>query len=226
MVAARARAERVFGESIVSGRDAPEVLQAAEHAFDEIASAVGLSIERAGLLAACARGDHRLGPSNCEQRPEGVGIVGLVSQQPERRLDGGEDRRCDGDVGRVAGRQDEGDRTAASISQRVDLRRAAAARAADRLRCFPLLPPPADRCALMWVASMANSSGMAPAWATCSNTERQTPCRTHLLYRLYRVVCGPYAGGASRQRQPDFKTCRMPLITRRSSTRRAPGRPC
>ncbi len=37
------------------------------------------------------------------------------------------------------------------------------------------------------------------------------------------VVGGPYRAGQSFQRQPAFSTCRMPLITRRSSTRRAPG---
>jgi hypothetical protein len=37
------------------------------------------------------------------------------------------------------------------------------------------------------------------------------------------VVGGPYARGQSRQGQPERNTWRMPLITRRSSTRRAPG---
>jgi bifunctional non-homologous end joining protein LigD len=34
------------------------------------------------------------------------------------------------------------------------------------------------------------------------------------------------ADGTSRQRQPTFRTCKIPLITRRSSTRGLPGRPC
>src|SRR3954470_17679524 len=36
------------------------------------------------------------------------------------------------------------------------------------------------------------------------------------------VVCGPYSGGQSHQRQPLFSTCTMPLITRRSSARLTP----
>src|SRR5881275_3532242 len=36
------------------------------------------------------------------------------------------------------------------------------------------------------------------------------------------VFLGPYSGGASTQRAPDFRTCTMPLITRRSSTRALP----
>src|SRR5215217_2862310 len=38
------------------------------------------------------------------------------------------------------------------------------------------------------------------------------------------VVTGPNSGGQSAQRHPAFNTKRMPLITRRSSTRCAPGR--
>src|SRR5215470_11272170 len=36
------------------------------------------------------------------------------------------------------------------------------------------------------------------------------------------VVCGPYSGGQSFQRQPHRNTCRMPLMTRRSSARSLP----
>src|SRR6185437_8365229 len=36
------------------------------------------------------------------------------------------------------------------------------------------------------------------------------------------VVGGPYSGGQSHHRQPLFNTCKMPLITRRSSTRSLP----
>ncbi len=40
--------------------------------------------------------------------------------------------------------------------------------------------------------------------------------------RLKTVVYGPYSGGRARHRQPSRKRCTMPLITRRSSTRRGP----
>src|SRR6478672_13369380 len=35
-------------------------------------------------------------------------------------------------------------------------------------------------------------------------------------------MCGPYSGGQSHQRQPLLRTCTIPLITRRSSTRSTP----
>src|SRR6266566_7174611 len=40
------------------------------------------------------------------------------------------------------------------------------------------------------------------------------------------VVGGPYSGGQSHHRQPLFSTCKMPLITRRSSTRSLPRTSC
>ena len=139
----------VLGESIVAGCDASPVLQSAEHAFDQIAPAVGLAVERTGSLSAGARRNNRLDAAVSQQGAEGIGVVGLGTEQPARRLDRGKERRRNGDVGCVARRQDEGERAAESVSQSVDLRRAPAARATDRLRCFPLLPPPAERWALI-----------------------------------------------------------------------------
>jgi hypothetical protein len=52
-----------------------------------------------------------------------------------------------GDVGDVAGRQREGDRSAEIIGQAMDLAGPAAARAADRFVPLPLFEPAAERCA-------------------------------------------------------------------------------
>ena len=96
--------DEVLGEPIVAGCDATPVLQSAEHALDQIASAVGLAVERTGSLSPGARGDDRLDAAFSQQGAEGVGIVGLVTEQPARRLDRGKDRRRYGDVGCVARR--------------------------------------------------------------------------------------------------------------------------
>src|ERR1043166_3029409 len=63
----------------------------------------------------------------------------------------------------------------------------------------------------------------APASTNGSSSFSQKPRRDQRLNRLYTVVEGPYSAGQSHQRQPTFSTCKMPEITRRSSTRRAPG---
>jgi hypothetical protein len=55
----------------------------------------------------------------------------------------------------IAGRQQQHARAARLVGQGVDLGGAPAARAADRLRVVPPFAPDAERCALMWVASIA-----------------------------------------------------------------------
>src|SRR5215211_2126018 len=74
--------EEVLGQPVVSGRDAPPVLEPAEHAFDEIAPAVRLAAHRAGPLAARTRRDHRLDVMCGEQSSEGISIIGFVAEQP------------------------------------------------------------------------------------------------------------------------------------------------
>src|SRR5439155_27362269 len=98
----------------------------------------------------------------------------------------------DADVGDIARRQGEGDRPAEIVGQRVYLARAAAPRAADRLDRVPLfLDPRAERWTLMWVESMASSSGIPPLDASCSKSLRQTPWMLQRLKRLKTVVRGP-----------------------------------
>ncbi len=63
----------------------------------------------------------------------------------------------------------------------------------------------------------------APDEASASRSWSQKRRRDQRLKRLYTGVEGPYSAGQSCQRQPIFSTCRMPEITRRSSTLRAPG---
>jgi hypothetical protein len=58
------------------------------------------------------------------------------------------------DIGGLAGRQVERQRSAMLIAYGVDLGVAASLGAADGLRRSPPFPPPAERCALTWVLSM------------------------------------------------------------------------
>jgi hypothetical protein len=55
----------------------------------------------------------------------------------------------------MAGRHFDGDGTSMRVDDGVDFRRAAPARAANRLRLGPPFPPAAERCALAVVLSMA-----------------------------------------------------------------------
>lgn len=107
------------------------------------------------LGARCGRGDHGLDPLGRQAVAEMVGIIGTVGHQPSERAGAIEKACCDRDVVDVAGRQDEDARPALGIGERVELAGAAAARLAERLLEGPPFPPPAERCALTCVLSIA-----------------------------------------------------------------------
>ena len=74
-----------------------------------------------------------------------------------------EQRRAGGAVCDIAASEHEGERTTLIVGQRVDFRRAPAARAADRLILLPPFPPAAERCALTAEESMRTCVGGPPA---------------------------------------------------------------
>jgi hypothetical protein len=90
----------------------------------------------------------------CQPVAQAVGVIGSISKQTARRCDGWQKFACGGEVMTVAGCDQEGERAAAILGQRVDFGGAAAARAADRLLEVPPFAPAAERWALMWVESI------------------------------------------------------------------------
>jgi len=66
----------------------------------------------------------------------------------------------------------------------MELAGSPAARGADRLDEGPPFAPPAERRALIWVASIATLPQI-PQWpVSASNISNQMPCRLHRLKRL------------------------------------------
>lgn len=134
-----------MSESVVSCGDPAEVLEAPEHALDGVTVAVEDGRE-AVLPASIDLGrDIRRGAQALDFAADGVAVVALVAVQ-----DGGfghlvEQGIGGNAIGYLAAGQQEGDRAAVAIGQRVDFRGAPAARAADRLAEFPPLPPEAER---------------------------------------------------------------------------------
>lgn len=134
-----------MGEAVVSGCDSSEVLETAEHALDGVTIAIEEGRE-AILPAPVGLGrDIRGGSLAFDFAPDGVAVIPFVAMQ---------DRSCGhpfeqgiggGTVGDLAAGQQEGDRTAEAISQRVDFGGPPAARAADGLGEFPPFPPEAQR---------------------------------------------------------------------------------
>lgn len=90
----------------------------------------------------------------------------------------------------------------------------------------PPFAPAAERWTLMLVESIETDPHAPLCPLSASNTANHTPCRLQRWKRLWIVVYDPYSDGQSRQRAPLLSMCTIPEITRRSSTRCAPLRPC
>ena len=128
-----------MGEAVVSCGDPSEVLEAPEHALDGVAAAVEIGRETILPTAIGLGRDVGRGALALDLATDGVAVIPLVAMQD---FGGGHlvEQGIGGDaVGDLAASQQEGDRAAEAIGQRVDLRRPPAAGTADRLREFPPL---------------------------------------------------------------------------------------
>jgi hypothetical protein len=113
-----------------------------------------------------------------------VCVIGLIGEQLPDRAGVLDQLGGDGDVIGVAGRQEEDARPALFVGERVELARPPAAGFAERLLERPPFPPDADRCALIWVLSIAARPYM-PLWpVSARKISNQSPCRLQRLNRL------------------------------------------
>ena len=175
----------------------------------------GLIEQQHGMLAAV-----------CKEAAQVVGVVALVAEQFARWRDSRDQRGGGGDVGDIAAGQQDGMRAALGVAERVDLGGAPTARAADRLVAgvafTPLFAPAAERCAFTAELSIIVTCGGSAQATRIAKMRCHSPRWLQRFQRLKTVVYGPYSGGKARQRQPSRSRWMMPLITRRSSTRRGP----
>jgi hypothetical protein len=134
-----------MGEAVVSSGDPAEVLEAAEHALDRVSVAIEIGRE-AVLPSPVGLGRNiRRGTLALDLATDSVAVIAPVTMQDFGGGDLVEQRICGGAIRDLAAGQQEFDRAAEAISQRVDFRRPPAAGTADRLREFPPLPPEAQR---------------------------------------------------------------------------------
>jgi len=134
-----------MSEAVVAGGDPSEVLDASEHALDGIAVAVEEGREAVLPASIGLWRDIRRGALVLDFATDGVAVVALVAVQ-DRRFGHLVEQGVGGNtVSHMAAGQQERDRAAEAVGQRVDLRGAPAARAADRLGELPPLPPEAQR---------------------------------------------------------------------------------
>ena len=168
----------VGGELVITGCDAPPILEPAPEALDKVAGAVGFTVVRDGRLAAASGGDDDFGAVVGDGGTDGVAVIAAVGDETveaaRRRLDQGGRH---GHVAGVAGRDQEHAWSPGGVGQPVELAGPPAARGADGLREGPPFAPAAERWTLMLVESIATEP-QAPLWpVSASNTANQTPWR-------------------------------------------------
>ena len=105
------------------------------------------------MLARWVGRDDGLSPAFGKPVAQGPGVIGAVRQQTALGTTDFEQRPGALEVMDVAGCENEGDRAACVVCQRVELRRPAAARGANGMMTSPPFAPAAERWALMWVES-------------------------------------------------------------------------
>ena len=137
--------QEIPGELVVSGGYAPEVLEPAEAALDDVSAFVGALVEAMDDDTVRFVGDDGLGAATSNFAAKVVAVIPFVG---EERAHGRRERQniCRRrDIGILAWSQMQDDRPAERIAQRMDFCRAASARAADGLAVLPPFPPEAHR---------------------------------------------------------------------------------
>jgi hypothetical protein len=132
-------------EFVVAGGDASPILEAAEHALDKIALAIGVLIERMKSLAGRVVRDDRNRAAFEKKATQTIAVVGGVGGQASAWRNSGDQGCRDSNVAEMARRHFDSDGASARVDDGVDFRGAAAARTANRLRFRPPFPPAAER---------------------------------------------------------------------------------
>ncbi|MHC2288160.1 hypothetical protein ACVIJW_004030 [Bradyrhizobium barranii subsp. barranii] len=130
--------QKITGELVISRGDAPEVLEPAKAAFDDISSFVGAFVEAMDDDTVRFIGDYGLGATTNDFAAKLVAIIPFVGEEHAHGWRERQDIGSRSDIGILAWSQMQDDRPAERIAQRMDFCRAASARAADCLIVLPL----------------------------------------------------------------------------------------
>ena len=137
--------QEIPGELVVSGGDAPEVLEPAKAALDDVSAFVGAFVEAMDDDTVGFVGNYGLGAAANDFAAKVVAVVPFVG---EERAHGRRERqniRRRNDIRILPWSQVQDDRPTERIAQRMNFCRAASARAADCLILLPPFPPEAHR---------------------------------------------------------------------------------
>ena len=137
--------QEIPGELVISCGDAPEVLEPAKAAFDDISTFVGAFVEAMGDDTVGFIGDYGLGSVTNDFGAQFVTVIAFVGDERAHGWRERQNIRRRRDISILAWGQMQDDRPAKRIAQRMDFCRAPSARAADCLIVLPPFPPEAQR---------------------------------------------------------------------------------
>lgn len=134
-----------MGETVISSGDPAEVLDPSKHALDGVTLAVERGREAVFPAPADLRWNVRGGAHALDLVADRIAVVALVAMQDVGGVQLIEQGVSGDAIRDLAARQEERDRAAEFVGERVDFRRSAATGAANRLAELPPFPPEAQR---------------------------------------------------------------------------------
>jgi len=138
-----------IGSLVIAGCDAPEILEATEHALDDIASLVGDFVIAMRMFAGGVWRDDNLDPPPGEHLPQTPSVIGAIGEKPLGLMSHRQQAARSLEIVDVSGRDQQGMRAADLIGQRADFGRLPTARATNSVVEGPPFAPAAERWALM-----------------------------------------------------------------------------
>lgn len=130
--------QEIAGELVISRGDAPEVLEPAKAAFDDISAFVGAFVEAMDDDTVRFIGDYGLGSLPNDFGAQVVAVIPFVGEERAHGWCERQNIRRSSDIGILAWGQMHDDRPAERIAQRMDFCGTASARPADGLIVLPL----------------------------------------------------------------------------------------
>ena len=165
--------QEVPGKFVVTSCDPPEVLEAAEATFDDIAPFIGALAEAVEGYPVGFVWNDRLRATIDDFGAKAIAVIAFVANEGRHgRREFQKSRRCS-NICVLTWSEMKCVRFAIGVAQRVNFRGPPAARAADRLFMLPPFPPLAERCALIEVESMDKVTLSLPQRASASKIARQ-----------------------------------------------------
>src|SRR5215210_4645200 len=215
--------EEVSGAAVEPRREAAEVLELIEAAFDAVAFLVERDVVRDRNLARAGRRDDSEHAGVSDQLAQSVAVVGFVGDDGAA-LDAFQQRRRGDDIVDLAAGENEAQRAAERIGEHVDFAGQSSSGAPQSLILVPPFPVAACWCARTRVVSSMRYSFLRSLVRT-SKTRSHAPFLAQRTKRVCTLFHLPYRAGRSCQRAPERRTHKTPLTNRRLSPAVRPGSP-